>query len=368
MRILHCLAPAPQGGLERVVQMLATAQDEAGHEVAVVGAISAGALSHPFFDAFRDTRVVGVPLELPDRAWLRERRAVAEEIRSRAPNVVHTHGYRSDVIGGWATRRLGVGLVSTAHGFTRGGLKNRAYEALQVTAYRRGGEIIAVSAPLRAELARRGVPDERLHLVRNAWRPDVEPEDRAAARRELGLAADGIVLGWVGRVGHEKGPDVALEALAGLPGASLSFIGDGPLRPGLEARARDLGLADRVRWHGWIPRADRLLRAFDLVVLSSRTEGTPIIALEAMAAGVPLVATDVGGVGDLVEDGREALLVPPENPEALARAVQRGLSEPDASGRRAAAAQARLATEHAVGVWVERHDRVYERAAGGGTT
>lgn len=360
------LAPAPMGGLERVVQMLAVGQREAGHDVAVLGVVAPGPEPHPFFGPLERVGVQTLPTPVPDRSWLSEARALESTIRRVAPDIVHTHGYRPDVLAGAAARRLRLPLVSTAHGFTGGGLRNRIYEWLQVRSYRRGRHVIAVSRPLRDWLARRGVPRDRLHAVQNAWRADVAPVVRSAARAELGLDAESPVIGWVGRVSREKGADVAVEAMPHLDGVHLAMIGDGPMRPGLERRVAELGITSRVTWHGWVPRADRLLRAFDVIVLSSRTEGTPIIALEALAASVPLVATRVGGVPDIVRHGEEALLVPSGDSAALARAVRRTLDDRDGTLRRVEAGLARLEAEFGTERWLARHDRIYAQAMGGG--
>jgi len=339
--------------------MLAVGQREAGHDVSVVGVVAPTSEPHAFFGPLESGGVETHPVQVPDRSWLRESRALASAIRATSPDLVHTHGYRADVLAGAVAQRLGVPVVSTAHGFTGGGGRNRLYQWLQVRSYRRGREVIAVSRPLRDVLAARGVPDPRLHAIQNAWRADHDPLDRRAARVRLDLSAESTVIGWVGRVGHEKGADIALEALVHLDGVELAVVGDGPMRARLRQRARDLGIASRVTWHGWVPGADRLLRAFDVVVLSSRTEGTPIILLEALAAQVPIVATRVGGVPDMVRHEDEALLVPSEDPAALAGAVHRTLADRAGTLRRVEAGQVRLVTDFGMEGWLARHDRVY---------
>lgn len=364
MRVVHVLAPAPMGGLERVVQMLAIAQSAAGTETSVVGVVSPSPDPHPFFAAFSGSAVDVRPIPVPDRAWGQELRALTADLRARRPDIVHTHGYRADVLGGWAAHRAGVPTVATAHGFTGGGARNRLYEWLQVESYRRGRQVVAVSRPLRDELGRRGVRSDQLHLVRNAWAPDGAFLARDEARRTLGLTGPTPVVGWVGRVGPEKGADVAVEALAHLPEARLSIVGDGSSRAELERLAAQQGTSERITWHGWLPRADLLLRGFDVLVLSSRTEGTPIIVLEALAAGVPVVATDVGGVSDIVRDEREALLVPSEDPPALARALQSVLDDRTSARRRADAGRRRLDAEFGLEQWIARYARIYARAVG----
>jgi len=365
IRVLHVLAPAAVGGLERVVQMVAISQAEAGCSVSVTGCLTHGSESAEFFGAFRNTPVEIHTIELLPRAWKAEAARVGELMSAWRPDVVHTHGYRSDVLAGHAARKAGFPHVATAHGFTQGGLKNRVYEWLQVASYRRGGQVIAVSRPLRDELARRGVADSRLHVVQNAWRQGDDPVAPDEARHALELQDGAPIVGWVGRLGYEKGPDLAIRAISGVPAARLVFLGDGAMRAELEEQASRDNVANRVAWRGQVPRAGRLLRAFDVLLLSSRTEGTPIILLEALAAGVPIVAADVGGVSDVVRHEREALLAPAGDADALARAVQSCLEDPAAARGRADAGVARLESDFGLDEWLGHHERIYRKAMRG---
>ena len=365
LRVLHVLVPAPVGGLERVVQMLAVAQHRDGRDVEVAAVIAAGRGEHPFFEPLERESVPCHRLEVGARAYRLERGLVRDTIRDRGADVVHTHGYRADVVGGSAARGLGRAVVSTAHGFTGGGWKNRLYERMQVRAYRRGGHVVAVSRPLGRLLLDRGVPEHRLHVIRNAWLDDAAPLGRAEARSRLGLSEELFVAGWVGRVGREKGPDLAVRAIAAVPDAHLSIIGEGPDRLAVEALAGGLGLEGRIRWHGAVANAGELLAAFDVFVSSSRTEGTPIVILEALAAGTPIVATSVGGVPDIIRDGIEALLVPGEDTTALARAIRDVRESAEASTVRAAAGRERLRDAFGVDAWRDAYRRVYTMAARG---
>jgi len=228
--------------------------------------------------------------------------------------------------------------------------------------------VVAVSRPLQLRLVQSGVPLERVHVVPNAWSRGAPALERADARRALGLAPDAFVVGWVGRLSPEKGPDVLLEALeqvSDLP-VCTSFIGEGPARRQLEARARRLHPdgEGRVRWHGAVRDAGRLFTAFDLFVLSSRTEGSPIVLFEAMAAGVPVIATTVGGVPDTVST-EEAVLVPPEHAAALAAAIRAAYRTPEVARARAARARERLHREFAPQPWAERYERIYRHVTAG---
>lgn len=361
LSILHLVAPAPVGGIESVIRTLAAGQQRAGHAVRVAAILGApDEAAHPWLEQLAADGIETVALHHPGRRYRRERRAVEALCRELAPSVVHTHGYRPDVIGAAGARAAGVATLTTVHGFTGGDWKNRLYERLQLRAFRRFDAVVAVSSPLRDRLALAGVPDELLHVVPNAYaghRPPLAPD---VARAELGVPRGVFSIGWVGRLGREKGADVLLEALALLAERELvvSIVGDGREMRALRTLASDRGLADRVHFHGLVPDAGRHVRAFDLFVMSSRTEGTPIVLFEAMAAGVPVVATAVGGIPDVVS-GEEARLVPPEDPAMLASAIATVLRDRPAAARRAERARHRLTTEFAVEPWLRRYEALY---------
>lgn len=361
LSILHVLAPADVGGLETVVQMLATGHRRSGHCVHVAAVSPGDGARRVFLPALRAGGVEVAALDIAGRAYHRERTEVQALCRSLRPAVVHTHGYRCDTIAAGAARALGIPTVTTVHGFTGGGARNWFYERLQRFAFRRFDAVVAVSRPIVDRLTRDGVQAERLHFVQNAYAARELLLDRAAARAQLGVAPDRFRVGWVGRLSHEKGADVLVDALphlVDLADLTVSMLGEGEQRSALCARARERGVEHRITWHGVVPDAGRLLRAFDVLVLSSRTEGTPIALFEAMAAGVPVVATRVGGVPDVVGPG-EALLVPPEDPPALAAALRALCDADDTAAVRAVAARERLGAEFAPGPWLDRYDRLY---------
>lgn len=359
--ILHVTAPARVGGLERVVAALTIGQQRMGHSVHVAASVDPGAgATHPLVVELRAAGVAVEPVEVGGRAYLRERAAIAALCRRISPDVVHTHGSRPDIGDAGVARGLGVPTVSTVHGFTGGGWKNRCYEWLQERAFRKFDAVVAVSQPIVDRLLARGVPADRLHLLRNVWSGGSPMLSREEARRALGIPLPEFRVGWVGRLTKEKGPDVMVAAVgAGLdPEWHLSMIGGGRERDGLELMAKSLQVDGLISWHGGVPDAARTMKAFDVFVLSSRTEGTPIVLFEAMAAGIPVVATRVGGVPDVLSE-REAFLVPSEDPRAIVSAIRRIVTDPSEGARRVAAAQERLAREFAVGPWLDRYIEIY---------
>jgi glycosyltransferase involved in cell wall biosynthesis len=363
MKIVHVLAPADAGGLERVVHALAIGQHRLGHRVVAVPIVDEWTSDHPFAGPLARANVEVTPIVVPARAYRRERSELATQFRQVAPDIVHSHGYHSDVLAGGVARSLGVATVATAHGFTRGGWRNRGYELLDRLALRRFDAVVAVSRPLARQLIRSGVAADRVHVVPNAWSDIATPLDRASARRRLELDASEFVVGWVGRMSREKGLDVLVDALSALTDLPIRVcaIGDGPERGPQAIRAASAGVGQCIRWAGLVREAGRYFPAFDALVLSSRTEGVPMVVLEAMGARVPLVVTAVGGLPDVVSP-REALLVPAERPLALAQAIRDVFTGRARAIERAEAAAERLAREFAERPWLESYDRVYHAA------
>ncbi|MGH7701705.1 MAG: glycosyltransferase family 4 protein [Gemmatimonadales bacterium] len=359
LRVLHVAAPADAGGLESVVRALSAGQAARGHAVLVAAVIAPGRTEHPFVAALRDAGIGVRVIEIPARAYLKERGALARLIEEFHSGVVHTHGYRPDLLARDLAQRSGAAAVTTVHGFTGGDWKNRTYEWLQRRSYRWFDAVVAVNQLLADRLVREGIGRERVHCIPNAW-SGRDQLPRSTARARLGLSPDRFVVGWVGRLSREKGLDVLLAALPWLSDLpfEVSIIGTGRNQAHLQRLAESLGVASRLHWHGAVPEAGSLASAFDLFVLSSRTEGTPIVLFEAMAAGVPVVATAVGGVPEvLTADG--GLLVAPEAPGALAQAVRSVLQDPGAAARRAAVARLRLQTDYTLDPWLTRYDEVY---------
>lgn len=327
-------------------------------------AILADSRSGPFIEQVAAAGLPHTVLDSPARNYLRDIRELRSLLRRDRIRLLHSHGYRADAVGLISARMESVPNVATAHGFTGGSLRNRINQFVGVQALRHSAAVIAVSAQLGTTLQRAGVRGDRLHVIPNAWAPPAGlPLARQAARGRLGLPAEGRIVGWAGRMSQEKGPDLAVEALVGQESdVTLCMIGEGPARALAERRAAELGVMQLLRLPGSISGVWELLPAFDVLLLSSRTEGTPMILLEAMHAGVPIVATTVGGVPALLDDDTARLA--PAAGQALGDALRAALSDPDESRRRAAAAGRRLADRNDMTQWIDRHLDLYSSLSG----
>lgn len=170
----------------------------------------------------------------------------------------------------------------------------------------------------------------------------------------------GPVVGAIGRLHHQKGLDVLLRAVAGLPGVQLVLVGDGPERENLERLGRQLGLSDRLTVTGWTGNPRGWLPGFDVMALPSRFEGLPLVLLEAMHAGIPVVSTPVGSVRDALVDGETGLLVPTDDVSALREALRRLLAEPMLRHTLGMAAQDRARQRFSTQAMAAAYEDVYD--------
>jgi L-malate glycosyltransferase len=358
--VVHILAPARFGGLESVVLTLSAAQAEKGAEVVIVPILAQGG-PHPFVDALE---AQGLPVEpIVGRSALQERTAVRAMLARVRPDVLHCHGYRPDILDAPVARGLGVATVSTVHGFSPVRGKAKFYRMMHFRSLRDCGRVIAVSEPLRRLLIQGGLQERQVETLRNAWRPSQAPLGRDAARRELRISSGSVVLAWVGRMRSEKAPELAIQALAQVRNRDvrLMMVGAGSELDSVKRLANQLGVAARVDWPDFVPAVGRLMSAFDALVITSWTEGTPIVMLEAASSEVPIITTAVGGIPDVVSQ-TEAALVDAGDVTGIAEAIDRLLERRGEATARAQAAAQRVSSELAVGPWVEKHSRVYRKA------
>lgn len=220
----------------------------------------------------------------------------------------------------------------------RGGPVIAALRAARDAGLRRASRVLCPSAYLRDLAVAWGVPIERTAVVPNPAPHLPALPGRREARARLGV--NGALLAFAGRIGRQKALEVALEAVCRVQGVALAIAGDGPERAAVERRAAELGLEGRVRFLGPQPRERvlELFRAADASLLSSAWENFPHTVVESLAVGTPVIATRVGGVAEVVEDGVNGLLVPAGDPEALAAAIRRFFAEPGLRERLSAAA------------------------------
>lgn len=281
--------------------------------------------------------------------------------RAIRPGLVHAHTARAHALAVTAARLAGVpARVVTRR--TELGMKRHW---LSRAKYRSGvSHYIAISRRVAESLAAGGVDPARVTVVYSGVpMPRVEGDPAVArqeARRRLGLPAGGFVGGFVGALTREKGADLALEAWARLTSPHrLIVVGDGPERGKLTARTRQADLAGRVTWTGFVDDVAPIWPALDILVAPSRHEGLGTAVIQAMGAGVPVVAAAVGGLTEVVEDGRTGRLTPPDDPAALAARIDE-LAASSVERERLARAGRERAAEYSVERMVAGTRAVYE--------
>jgi glycosyltransferase involved in cell wall biosynthesis len=221
--------------------------------------------------------------------------------------------------------------------------------------------VIAVSVNVRDFcVSHIGLPPEKLVVIHNGVQVPETSVSLREARAELGLPLDGLVIGTVSRLYPVKGVDFLIRALVQVE-ASLVIVGDGPEHAALETLAADLGVADRIHWAGHRRDVPILLPAFDLYVQPSLHEGMPNTILEAMASGLPVIATAVGGTPEAVDDGITGLFVPPRTPDALAEAITALLRDPTLRRKMGRAGQERVKGHFSLEQMVRQTQALYER-------
>jgi glycosyltransferase involved in cell wall biosynthesis len=360
LRIVYIITKAsPIGGAQIHVRDLAAAVAAQGHAPTV---ITSGIGT--FID---DLRALGIPVivlrhltapirPLDDLRALREVHAAVADLK---PDLIAAHSSKAGILARLAARRLGVPVVFTVHGwaFTPG------VPPLEAALYRRverlvgplASRIITVSEyDRRLGLEARIAPSDRLVTVHNGM-PDVAPALRADPERSP------VRLVMVARYGAQKDHPTLLRALASLRKHpwELDLIGDGPLMGETEALSRELGLNGRVHFLGQRNDVEQRLAAAQVALLVSNWEGFPLSILEAMRAGLPVVASDVGGVAESVRDGESGYLVPRADVTQLRDRIERLLTDPSLRARLGASGRARFVRDFTLDVSVARTLAVY---------
>ncbi|NDD28378.1 MAG: glycosyltransferase family 1 protein [Proteobacteria bacterium] len=275
----------------------------------------------------------------------------------RHHSVAHAHAGRDHLLVGTAARLRGVPMVRTLHSFLEPSLSGLSRRVLQ----RHTDRVICVSNALRAQALEYGVPPDRAVVIPNGI--DVSrfaPSGQEAARRALGLPLEAPVVGVVSGLWDLKGPDLLLEAMARVPRVTVAIAGDGPMEAQLRGMAEAHAMTDRVVFLGRLSDPRPVYAAADLVVMASRQDAFPLVALEAQACGRPLVAFAVGGIPEASVNGVTSVLVEPLDTAGLAQAVSALLDDPARAEAMGRAAEAHVREHFSEDVMAGRVIALYE--------
>jgi len=376
--VLRVIARLNMGGPALHVTYLSEGLADRGYDTTlVVGELARGEGSMAFVAESRGIKTVRLSSLSREIAPLRDLVALlrlTRFIREQRPRIVHTHTAKAGAIGRVAAVLAGGEpkpiVIHTFHGHVLRGyfgpIRTFGFLTLERLLARVSTKLVAVSPEVRDELVSLGVaPSEKFAVVRLGVElaERVRDSDRAETRRQLGLPPERFVIGWVGRMTAVKRVDDAIEAFRILldrgVDATLCLVGDGPDRDQLERRAKELGVIRHCLFLGYQEEMGGWFAAFDAFALPSANEGTPVSVIEALAAGCPVVATRVGGVPDVVDDGRTGFLVDSGDTTALANRLEQLAADPDLRERFSRAGKESVASRYAVGRLVDDVDRLY---------
>ena len=379
MKVLRVIARLNMGGPALHVTYLTAGLRDRGYDTTLVaGSLARGEDSMEYVADELGVRVERLPELRRDISPVRDLLAVvrlAQLIRRERPTILHTHTAKAGAVGRVAALLAGNArppiVVHTFHGHVLRGyfgpVVTYGFRLLERWLARTTTALIAVSPEVRDELVRLGVaPRDKFTVVRVGieLRDRVADRDgRAETRRVLGISPDCFTVGWIGRMTGVKRTGDVLLAFKQLRergvDACLCLVGDGPERATAERRAHELGVMRNTFFLGYQEEVAPFYAAFDAMILPSGNEGTPVSAIEALAAGRPVVATRVGGVPDVVRDGEDGFLVDPGAVDQLADALGRLAEDPGLRERMGAAGRARVLPRYSVDRLVDDVDRLY---------
>lgn len=297
--------------------------------------------------------------------------SLVQLLRRVHPDIVHTHTAKAGFVGRVAARLAGVPIVvHTYHGHVLHGYysprKTDLLRRMEQTLARFTDQIVTVSDLVKRDLVTYKIaPADKIRVIPLGF--DLAPfasahRLRGQFRQEFNLNGEPLI-GIVGRIfpikNHRLFIDAAARVLQTNSNARFVIVGDGTLRAEIESQARELSISDHILFTGWRQDMPRIYADLDALVVSSDNEGTPVSAIEAMAAGKPVVATWVGGLPDIIKDGETGYLVPPKNADALARGIRRVIDNPSEKARIGQAARAAACERFAVTRLIAETESLY---------
>jgi len=363
-RILHIISTSGLFGAERVLLELASQSRILGMKVTVAALKNS---SNPNTELVDAARRAGLPtLVVPcggrfDPAVIG---TLTEDIRKSATQIVHSHNYKSNYYTRRAAALSGARWIVTNHG-RRAGFKLFLYALLDSLQVRKASRVVAVSPRIAHQLAAMGIGRGVLSVIDNGvdFRRFDNLPAKAHAGKSLGIPDDSYVIGTVGALTEEKGHRYLLQTMKSvrksIPNAVCVLVGDGPERTRLEAMAREQGMTEAVVFAGKRDDVPLILPRFDLFALPSLSEGLPMALLEAQAAKVPAIATNVGAIATVIQNGLTGLVVPPGDAVALAEGIIRSHDEADRARDRALKGYERVNEYYSAETMTQRYLDLY---------
>jgi glycosyltransferase involved in cell wall biosynthesis len=368
IRICQMIDHPSLGGGQTALLLLAENLDPRLFEVFVCSGSDG-----PLVDEVRSRGLTHIPVPLSKTLKLSTVRQTARALEKNGIQILHTHGGIAGFYGRWAARRSRTPvIVHTLHGIHYLHYRNPLLKNLYIFQERKfsrftDGLILVSQADLRQAKKHRLGPEDKMFVIPNGTELKLEGNDdeRQKKRRELGWEPENPVIGTVARLHRQKGVFYLVKAaervLRDFPRAKIVLVGEGPLGQKLRKTALKMGLEGKLFFLGERKEAVELMSLFDIFVLPSLWEGLPFVLVEAAALGIPIIATAVDGVAEIIEDGETGLLVPPEDSQALADAIIRLLMDKESAFRLAERAKALIPARFPLRRMVDQTQNLYLR-------
>ncbi|MDE2027686.1 MAG: glycosyltransferase [Candidatus Omnitrophica bacterium] len=360
MKVLHIVNSLECGGLEKMVIHLASACSEHDVKSDILCLKTEGVLASQARQKNIEVNALNKNEGFSWRVIFR----MAQMIRSGGYDLVHTHNFSPLIYGSIAARLAGVKCLNTRHGSEPTGTYKLIWDL--------NSRVIAVSEYTRNELLKNNTISEgKVSVIYNAipeaeFNFDSNAQPESSLRKQLGLV-NARLIGIVGRLSPEKDHLTLFKAIKNIVSDSkdvcLFVVGDGDQRSCLEQYCVQHRLSDNIHFLGFRNDIPLILRSLDVFALSSLTEGVPLTILEAMASGVPVVATNVGGNSEIIENNVTGLLVPAGDPNAVEQALRRLLNDRDLAGRLGKLAHERVCERYSLNTMIEKYMEVYNSLA-----
>jgi len=374
VRVLHLIHSACHGGIESALLNWVTHFDQERFDVRVACFAFDRNREEPFLRASREAgvEVWKVPWSIT-KPFFKCARAVAELVRRHEIDIVHTHGYYADAVGALAARSVAVKTVATVYVWGKYEFKRQLLQIMDQVALRFVDKVTAHCEDTARKTARRGISGERISVLFAGFpgkRAPLPPEERQRRRLAAGLSQDDYLLLNVARIDPEKAHDQLLRSFRVIhercPRARLWICGVGSARleEELQQLRERLNLTSSVEFLGFRQDLWSLLDLADIMVHPSHVEGVPIALCHGMAAELPIVVSDVGGVGEIIKHGQTGWLVPENDEAAFAEAVVRLIREPARARELARNARHFIQTEYSIEAAVERVAHIYDEVLG----
>ena len=376
LKIAHITASPNFGGVERIILETARSHRQFKGAEQVIASFSERENAEPFLREVEKAGFTAYRFQNDTPRLLAGMFEMIRLLKKHQIQILCAHGYKARILGWFAAKYLRIPIIGISHGWTGESRSVRFYERIDKWMHRRMDHIVCVSQGQADKVIRFGTPASGVSVIYNAVRMDRfgEPSDIAFRHRLEAMFPNKpkLIVGAAGRLSVEKGFDVLISAVCRLSSAvsirdiGVVIFGDGVLQESLQKQIDDSGLSQSVVLAGFTDQLDQYMHHFDLFVQSSHTEGMPSVLLEAMAARTAVVATNVGGTGELVveapaNEGGTGLMVPPNNPEALAEAMQKVLSDDELRRTMGENGRRRVEQHFAIEPQAEKYWELFER-------